>query len=239
MTATMRWLRVAAPAVVLAATLGFSASGAVADPPLAASGGATSVTTTSAILNGAVSLSVLAPAAWTFQWGPSSGYGHTTPATPLARKAGLFAVGATITGLKPGTVYHFRLLVGQTDLSPVLATGSDLTFVTTAAPTVHGYAKALTRLLVVHSGAVTVPLSCTGPRGARCSGFASLTVRHEVCAGGAVSLRAGSNGSVKWAVSRSCRSRLLRARKHRVGGTLSGTFTGQHPLRAGVRLALG
>jgi hypothetical protein len=238
MTLTMRWLRVFAPAAVLAATLAFSAPGALADSPLAASGGATSVTSTSGILNGVVSLSVAAPAAWTFQWGTTSAYGRITPVTRLAGQPGLFAVGATITGLKPGTLYHFRLVVSQSALSLLWGIGGDRTFVTAAAPKVHGYARALTRLLIVHSRAVTVPLSCTGPRGARCSGFALLTVHHKVCAGGNVSIRTGSARALKWAMSWSCRSRLWRARKHGIDGTLSGAFTGQYPMRAGVRLAL-
>ena len=62
-----------------------------------------------------------------FQWGTTKKYGETTPlASAGARKATL-SVHAKLSGLKPGHVYHYRLVAislrGRT-------TGSDATFTT-------------------------------------------------------------------------------------------------------------
>lgn len=232
----MRRLRRLAPVLVLMVLLGTSVPSASADGPLAISGGVTSLTPTSAVLNGAVSVSALAPASWAFQWGTTTAYGHTTPIVTLPAATGMFAVGKTITGLKPGTTYHFRLVARQLGPLPVWGVGDDLTFVT---PMQTGYASAGTHRLAVHSGVVTVPIICTGPRGSLCAGLVVLTAHHVVCGGGYISLRAGSSRSWRWSVSKGCRGRLLRARQHRIGGTLGGSFVGQRPLRTSVVLTSG
>ena len=63
-----------------------------------------------------------------FEYGTTTGYGAQTPTTLLAVE--LNAV-AQVTGLAPGTLYHFRL-VAKNDVKTV--PGSDQTFTTTGSP---------------------------------------------------------------------------------------------------------
>jgi predicted phage tail protein len=96
-------------------------------PPAVTTSAATSLTTTSATLNG--SLTALGTATSdnvSFEWGLTTSYGNTT--TPEAKTAiGTFS--ANLTGLTAGTTYHFRAkAVGNGT-----AYGSDKTFTTSSA----------------------------------------------------------------------------------------------------------
>jgi hypothetical protein len=77
-----------------------------------AAGGATSVTQTSAMLNGAVALNNL-DTAYQFQYGTTTAYGQTTHTVPIGQASGVVTVSATIRNLTPGTTYHFRLVAAQ------------------------------------------------------------------------------------------------------------------------------
>jgi hypothetical protein len=60
-----------------------------------------------------------------FQWGLTAAYGNETPWQPGKRTGDAF--GELITGLEPGTAYHFR---AQARNSVDLASGDDMTFAT-------------------------------------------------------------------------------------------------------------
>jgi hypothetical protein len=45
-----------------------------------------------------------------FQWGTGTGYGKATPALPIGSGTSEVPVSAVITGLTPGTTYHFRVV---------------------------------------------------------------------------------------------------------------------------------
>lgn len=72
---------------------------------------ATSITTTSATLNGTITPDspVGTPVDWFFEWGLTTGYGDETPggsedgSSPIAEAD-------TISGLSPGTTYHYRMV---------------------------------------------------------------------------------------------------------------------------------
>lgn len=65
-----------------------------------------------------------------FQYGPTSAYGSESPLTSAGTGAAARAVSAALSGLKPGTLYHYRLLAtNDTDTTA----GKDRTFTTTAA----------------------------------------------------------------------------------------------------------
>ncbi len=113
----------------------FKAAAATTTPPPAViapsvtTGSAGTITSSGATLNGSlVTLGSATGVMVSFDWGLTTSYGSST-ATQSLSSAGSF--GATLTGLAPGTIYHFRAKV--TGSSTVC--GSDNTF-TTAANTV-------------------------------------------------------------------------------------------------------
>jgi len=92
---------------------------------------ASTVTGYTAVLNGSVNAN-WASTAVTFNWGLTTAYGNTITATPSTVTGNtVTAVLANLTGLIPGTTYHFRAsgtnLVGTTN-------GADMTFTTQWVP---------------------------------------------------------------------------------------------------------
>jgi hypothetical protein len=100
--------------------------------PQASTGGASSVTLTSATLNGTVNPSGRATTSF-FEYGTSTSYGSKTPAKSVGSGTSPVAVSGPVTGLTTGRVYHFRL-VATSDAGT--SRGSDATFTTAAVPTV-------------------------------------------------------------------------------------------------------
>jgi len=130
----------------------------VATPvPSAATLAATSVATTSAVLNGTVNANG-GSAAVSFDYGLDTSYGTNVAGTPATVTGSTnTAVSVALTGLTPATTYHFRVNAAN---SGELATGADQTFTTysanlsglaissgtltpTFSPTVYSYATAV------------------------------------------------------------------------------------------------
>jgi hypothetical protein len=94
-------------------------------------GPAADVTDTSARLTGSVGNTVVGATDYWFEYGPTSGYGSTTPrgtvnvATPTSSPS----VQATVSGLAEATTYHFRLCTAGSDHAGTC--GADATFTTT------------------------------------------------------------------------------------------------------------
>jgi hypothetical protein len=70
---------------------------------------------------------------YSFEWGFSSFYGNHTPEIDEGTKTGTIPVAARITGLFPGTIYHFRVVARN---ATGYAYGEDLTFTTGLLPEV-------------------------------------------------------------------------------------------------------
>jgi hypothetical protein len=100
--------------------------------PQVVTGSASSVTTTSATLNGTVNPSSRATS-WHFDYGTSTSYGKSTAAKDAGSGTSPIAVSAAITGLTGGRTYHFRL-VATSDAGT--SRGADQTFVASGAPAV-------------------------------------------------------------------------------------------------------
>ncbi|MEI7908405.1 MAG: cadherin-like beta sandwich domain-containing protein [Verrucomicrobiota bacterium] len=101
----------------------------VAAPPVPAAVtlAATSITATGAVLNGTVN-AVNNSSAVSFDYGTSTGYGSSASAAPTpVTGSSAAAVSATLTGLTPGTLYHYRV-VGTSAAGS--GAGADLTFAT-------------------------------------------------------------------------------------------------------------
>lgn len=91
---------------------------------------ASSVTKTSALLNGAVNAFGIAGTAF-FEYGTTASYGQSTPSQSVGSGTSVAAVQAAIGGLEPNTMYHFRAVgvngAGTTN-------GDDATFTTLPDP---------------------------------------------------------------------------------------------------------
>jgi hypothetical protein len=102
--------------------------------PVVTTQSASSVSTSSATLNGIVNPGG-ASTAYSFQWGLNNTYGNTavgSPASPLTGTSDV-PVSATISGLTAGTTYHYRLTATNSVGGPINST--DGTFVAAASVT--------------------------------------------------------------------------------------------------------
>ena len=98
--------------------------------PAAATGAASSVTTTAATLNGTVNPGGVATTS-AFEYGKTTSYGATTTAQPAGADFADHPASSDVSGLEPGTTYHFRAVVKQ---GGTVVNGEDATFTTAALP---------------------------------------------------------------------------------------------------------
>jgi hypothetical protein len=108
--------------VLLALPAGALAAGG----PSASTGTAREASGTTAVLTGTVNPNGQATT-YAFQYGTTTQYAQETGVQSAGSGSTPVAVAATVTGLQPGTTYHFRLLAANASGS---AAGSDLTFKT-------------------------------------------------------------------------------------------------------------
>jgi hypothetical protein len=111
-------------AVVALATAGVAR--AAAAPPSVFPRDAISVTRTTALLRGVVNPHGM-PTTYVFDYGPTTSYGTTTPAKVAPVRKGREPAAQYISGLTPGTVYHFVLIASD---AAGVTTGRDLEFKT-------------------------------------------------------------------------------------------------------------
>jgi hypothetical protein len=93
-------------------------------PPEAWTLSASTITPTSATLNGTVNPKGWPTTAW-FQWGATTNYGNLTPVTDLGSGTTALALSAPLAGLSSGVTYHFRT-AATNDYG--IAYGSDQSF---------------------------------------------------------------------------------------------------------------
>ncbi len=98
-------------------------------PPLASTGAAEFVNDTGALLNGTLNPEN-SETTYVFEYGTTTAYGATLPLTPVEGGAGggVKAVTASLSGLQPGTTYHYRL---QARNAAGTSYGQDMTLTTT------------------------------------------------------------------------------------------------------------
>jgi hypothetical protein len=227
----LRRLGVAAcSAVVLMAV----PAGAQAAAVLATTGPGIPVTPEAAYLTGAID-TAFGPSVWLFQYGTTTSYGKSTPLETLAAGTGERVVFWPLSGLKPGTVYHFRLAARAAVSGsygyyyPASGIGADQTFKTAGAGTI----KLASTKLKVKKSKVSLGLTCSST--IACKGKYSATVRGKVkgktrtvsCFSGRFSLKAGAKGRFDPRVSKTCLS-LFRHKKLK-GVTLTVTTTTYQP----------
>jgi hypothetical protein len=118
-----------AAAVVTGSAVLAGVAGAASSPAVV-TGGTSSRTNTSAVLNGTVNPNG-SSTTYYYQWGPTTGYGATSKPASAGQGTKAVSVKATAAGLAPGTTYHYRLVAtNQFGTSA----GRDRTFKTTGHP---------------------------------------------------------------------------------------------------------
>jgi hypothetical protein len=249
-----RRLRRAALIASLAAALSAlaAASAQAVTLPTPTTLAATSVTTTSAVLNGTVNPNGL-PAAWEFVYGPNAAHLVYTKVASLAAGTTAAPVSVTVTGLSPGTTYSFALLASnQNNLTyhsyyGFFVAGKTLLFTTAKAtkPQV-GTLKLTSTNLKVKKGKVSIRLQCKSTLS--CKGKLSITARGKLpnakksknftCVSRkSFSIKPGKKSTVKAGLSKSCKTLLDNAHKHKLKASLTAKLTtGQPKLKKGVTL---
>jgi hypothetical protein len=120
--------------------------------PGVVTGSASSISVSSATLNGTVDPNAR-PTTWWFEYGTSTSYGSKTPDKSAGSGTGPGAVAEPITGLQKGRTYHYRL-VAKSDGGTTL--GADASFLTSSAPSVStGSASSITPTTAHLNGVVT------------------------------------------------------------------------------------
>jgi hypothetical protein len=111
----------------------YSLVSAAPAPPSASTSNATSVTTSSATLNGLAAADNAETTAW-IQWGTTTNYGNIAALQDLGTAPTPVAISASVTGLTLGTTYHFRVIATNAFNALGLpfgqAVGMDQTFTT-------------------------------------------------------------------------------------------------------------
>jgi hypothetical protein len=119
--------------LVALAVLGFCGAALAAGPPSVDSEGASGVGPFGATLEAQVNPEEQETTCVRFEYGTSAAYGSSVPCANSALGAGSEdqPASAAVTGLKPGTEYHFRVVVGNASSPALLGTdGPDQTFTT-------------------------------------------------------------------------------------------------------------
>ncbi len=98
--------------------------------PAVATGGVSSVGSSSAVLHGTVDPNG-AETHYSFQWGLTAAYGASSPLKSAGQGTANVTVQATAHGLLPGTTYHYRLVASSKSGA---TNGNDRTFKTTGHP---------------------------------------------------------------------------------------------------------
>jgi hypothetical protein len=225
------------------AFLGVAANAAVAAPPTPTTLPATSITTTSATVEGTVDTGGVATL-YQFQYGRTASYGNATAAHVIPSGQGTVSVSAKVTGLVPARRYHFRLVAqagpGSQYYPLVINFGSDRSFVTAAGK------LTLPSKLTVRHGLAAAGLTCVS--NLTCKGTAKLTLvtghgknRHLITlAKTSFKARAHRHSTIKLRLSGKAISLIRTARHHRLGATFVVTpSTGQAAQSRNVTLILG
>ncbi len=161
---------------------GAGAIGRITVEPVVSTGSATTGGSSSAALNGSVRPNSQ-PTTFHFQVGTSTSYGLQTNATAAGAGATAISVSSAINGLKPSTLYHYRIVAtNPTDTSY----GVDRTFTTPAATTVT-----LTGAPRQSRLTVRVTIICHAPTGGICKGIAQLTTIEKLLGNRIIALNSG------------------------------------------------
>ena len=138
-------------AALAVAALVSAGSAAAASAPSATTGPVTAVGPTTAVVSGSVNPNGTATT-WYVEYGTSTGYGTKTPTANAGSGTSSVAISPTLSGLKPGTSYHYRVVATNTAGT---GRGADGLLTTSAAPqAVTGAATGVTTTSATLNGTV-------------------------------------------------------------------------------------
>jgi hypothetical protein len=127
------------------------ASSALAAAPVATTGPATAVGSSSATVSGAVDPGGQSTT-WYVEYGTSTSYGSKTAAAGVGSGTTAMSVSTHLTGLKPGTTYHYRVVAAN---GAGTSHGGDAVFTTLVPPDVStGDASGITPSSATLNGTV-------------------------------------------------------------------------------------
>jgi hypothetical protein len=190
----------------------FTTAGSAPAPATVTAAAASSVTSSSAVLNGSV-VPGGSPASCSFAYGPTTSYGSHTTAQQVPAGTTSVAVTGTVTGLAAAAAVHYQL-VCTSATGTVASTDQMLTTL----PQPGRIAIAGRRLFISPSGRVGVFVACFG--GSICSGTLSLKAGNVAIAPNARYSIAAEKETVVF--TRLTRSQLAQLRSR---GALSATAT--------------
>jgi phosphodiesterase/alkaline phosphatase D-like protein len=132
-------------------TAGADASFTTQPPPSVVTGPPSGVTATSANVSGTVNPNGRSTS-WWVEYGTSTAYGSQTSSRGIGSGRAAVPVSVTLTGLRAGTVYHYRVLARNGNGT---STGADATFATPGQPAVAtGAAQRIGPFRALATGAV-------------------------------------------------------------------------------------
>jgi phosphodiesterase/alkaline phosphatase D-like protein len=118
------------PSLIIVVLASVTGSAQAASSPSVVTGTATGVTDTTAVLNASVDPNG-SPTVYLFSYGPTSAYGIVSTTKSIGSGSKGVTVSEAITGLVPGTEYHYRV---QAQSSAGVSIGVDRTFTTAGFP---------------------------------------------------------------------------------------------------------
>lgn len=187
-------------------------------------GTAAGITPNSAVVSGLVNPNGQVTT-YHFDYGTSTGYGHSTPSSGAGSGTTANAVSAILTGLQADTTYHFRLVATSASGT---TSGTDATFHTGSLSTPPTTRLSVGRVKVKASTA-SVRLSCTGASGAVCRGTLTETIKvkkhhkrvTQTVAMKSFSIRAGRDRTAQLTLNKKGRKALATSPLHKLKATLT------------------
>lgn len=176
--------------------------------PAATTGAASGITATKAAVAGTANPGELTTT-YRFQFGKTTAYGSQTPAASAGSGPDPVAAHATITGLAPGTTYHYRLVVTNPDGT---ATGVDRTFKTALPPPSFAGAAIVSKSAKVKKGAARIKVACPRAAVTGCRGSLTLTAKGKRVGKASFAIASGRTVGVKVKLSKKAR-KVLRSKK--------------------------
>jgi hypothetical protein len=194
--------------------------------PAAVTGAASNVGSSAARLAGLVN-PFGARTSYAFEYGRTTDYGSGTTSRLVGPGGGAAAVSATVSGLRPGTLYHYRVVASSAGGT---TRGQDRTFTTTSSGPAGGGGGStsadhsgprlvvVSRALVLGSrGRVRISLRCPLAETLGCRGTVRLeTIGKRRLRLGATSFRIGGGQARAVSIHLTRRARALVRRRHRL-----------------------